>query len=58
MKTSPAQRHDQLMPRAAALGLLLLCLGLLGCNRSEPIVVIQLHPKNPDILYVTTNDDI
>lgn len=59
MKTSPAQRHDQRMPRAAALGLLLLYLGLLGgCNRSEPIVVIQLHPKNPDILYVTTNDYI
>jgi photosystem II stability/assembly factor-like uncharacterized protein len=31
---------------------------LLGCNRSDPIVVIQLHPKNPDILYVTTNDYI
>jgi hypothetical protein len=28
------------------------------CDRSEPIVVIQLHPKNPDILYVTTNDYI
>lgn len=58
MKTSPANRLDQRMPRAAALGLLLLYLGLLGCDRSEPIVVIQLHPKNPDILYVTTNDYI
>jgi photosystem II stability/assembly factor-like uncharacterized protein len=37
---------------------LLLSLGLFGCDRSEPIVVIQLHPKNPDILYVTTNDYI
>ena len=58
MKMSPAHRLDQWMPRAAALGLLLLYLGLLGCDRSEPIVVIQLHPKNPDILYVTTNDYI
>jgi photosystem II stability/assembly factor-like uncharacterized protein len=58
MKSSPAYRHDQRMPRAAALGLLFLYLGLLGCDRSEPIVVIQLHPKNPDILYVTTNDYI
>lgn len=29
-----------------------------GCNRSDPIVVLQLHPKNPDILYVATNDYI
>ncbi|MGQ0694774.1 MAG: WD40/YVTN/BNR-like repeat-containing protein [Nitrospiraceae bacterium] len=29
-----------------------------GCNRSDPIVVIQLHPKNPDIIYVATNDYI
>lgn len=29
-----------------------------GCNRSDPIVVIQLHPKNPDIVYVATNDYI
>src|SRR5678815_5285472 len=31
---------------------------LTGCDRSDPIVVIQLHPKNPDILYVATNDYI
>ena len=31
---------------------------LTGCNRSDPIVVIQLHPKNPDIIYVATNDYI
>lgn len=29
-----------------------------GCNRSDAIVVIQLHPKNPDIIYVATNDYI
>lgn len=31
---------------------------LLGCGRSDPIVLIQLHPKNPDIIYVATNDYI
>src|ERR671921_550609 len=46
------------MTRAAAVGLLLLHLGLFGCDRREPIVLIQLHPKNPDILYVATNDYI
>ncbi len=29
-----------------------------GCNRSDPIVVLQLHPKNPDIMYIATNDYI
>lgn len=41
--------------------LLLCCLvvvSLFGCNRSDAIVVIQLHPKNPDILYIATNDYI
>lgn len=38
--------------------LLLIGLPLWGCNRSDPIVVIQLHPKNPDIIYVATNDYI
>lgn len=37
---------------------LLLVILLTGCNRSDPIVVIQLHPKNPDIIYVATNDYI
>ena len=37
---------------------LLLTISLAGCNRSDAIVVIQLHPKNPDILYVATNDYI
>ncbi len=38
----------------------LLALALLfsACNRSDPIVVLQLHPKNPDIIYVATNDYI
>jgi photosystem II stability/assembly factor-like uncharacterized protein len=58
MKIRSGRRHNQRIQRAAVLGLLLLGLGLLGCNRSDPIVVIQLHPKNPDILYVTTNDYI
>jgi photosystem II stability/assembly factor-like uncharacterized protein len=31
---------------------------LLGCGRSDAIVVIALHPKNPNILYVATNDYI
>ena len=38
--------------------LLLVGLPLIGCERSDPIVVIQLHPKNPDIIYVATNDYI
>ncbi len=46
------------MTRWVVAGWLLLQLGLLGCDRSEPIVVIQLHPKNPDIIYVATNDYI
>src|SRR6185503_7328541 len=46
------------MTRFAFLLLLILGLPLLGCDRSDPIVVIQLHPKNPDIIYVATNDYI
>lgn len=38
--------------------LLLVSLFFLGCNRGDPIVVIQLHPKNPAIIYVATNDYI
>ncbi len=39
--------------------LLLLVLALLsGCGRSDPIVVITLHPQKPNILYVATNDYI
>ena len=41
-----------------AVGLLLVLTGLAGCNRSDPIVVILLHPKNPDIIYIATNDYI
>jgi hypothetical protein len=29
-----------------------------GCSGTDPIVVIQLHPTNPDILYIATNDYI
>ncbi|HEY7532151.1 MAG TPA: hypothetical protein VH681_05130 [Nitrospiraceae bacterium] len=36
----------------------LFALSFAGCNGSDPIVVIQLHPKNPDIVYVATNDYI
>jgi photosystem II stability/assembly factor-like uncharacterized protein len=38
--------------------LLFLALPFIGCSRSDPIVVIQLHPKNPDIIYIATNDYI
>ena len=31
---------------------------VVGCNRSDAIVVLELHPKNPDIIYVATNDYI
>ncbi len=40
------------------LSLLILIVSLSGCNRSDPIVVIQLHPKNPDLIYIATNDYI
>ena len=46
------------MKRLAFLLLILLGLPLFGCNRGDPIVVIQLNPKNPDIIYVATNDYI
>jgi len=36
----------------------LLLLALAGCSRTDPIVVIQLHPKNPSIIYIATNDYI
>jgi photosystem II stability/assembly factor-like uncharacterized protein len=38
--------------------LLLITLFIGGCGGSDPIVVIQLHPTNPDILYIATNDYI
>ncbi len=38
--------------------LFLVALSLGGCTGSDPIVVIQLHPTNPDILYIATNDYI
>ncbi|MBH0177896.1 MAG: hypothetical protein HP491_08535 [Nitrospira sp.] len=46
------------MKRLVGLLVFLIGLPLAGCNRSDPIVVIQLHPKNPDIIYVATNDYI
>ncbi|HET9130422.1 MAG TPA: hypothetical protein VFO86_05710, partial [Terriglobia bacterium] len=48
----------RLMKKIIGLLLLLLGIPLLGCNRSDPIVVIQLHPNNPAIMYVATNDYI
>ena len=52
------RRHHPRLPSLALIGVLISHLALAACDRSEPIVVIQLHPKNPDILYVTTNDYI
>ena len=37
---------------------LVFAVALVGCDRSDPIVLIQLHPKNPDIIYIATNDYI
>ena len=42
-------------------GLWLYCSLLLtatACGRSDPVVEIALHPSNPDILYIATNDYI
>ena len=52
------RRHGTRLLSLALIGVLISHLALAACDRSEPIVVIQLHPKNPDILYVTTNDYI
>jgi len=38
--------------------LLLFTLASYGCGRSDAIVVIALHPTNPNILYVATTDYI
>ncbi|MCP9470109.1 MAG: hypothetical protein NNA31_08950 [Nitrospira sp.] len=45
---------------SATVLMVILCLGSqLGCQKdSESIVSIALHPKNPDILYVATNDAV
>src|SRR5262245_47279330 len=40
------------------LSLLLTGLTVAGCGRGEAIVVIALHPTNPNIIYVATNDYI
>lgn len=43
----------------APLALILLVLTSLGCQKdSEAIVSIALHPTNPNILYVATNDAV
>jgi photosystem II stability/assembly factor-like uncharacterized protein len=49
-----------MLPRLhlGALCFLLIGLALSGCGRSDAIVVIALHPNNPNILYVATNDYI
>lgn len=48
-----------LLGTARTIGLFLLLLSFFGCQKeSESIVSIALHPKNPDILYVATNDAV
>jgi photosystem II stability/assembly factor-like uncharacterized protein len=44
--------------RFLLLALMLIALAASGCGRSDAIVVIGLHPTNPNILYVATNDYI
>ena len=55
-----AESHQAVLFMSRLFSCLSLFLGLflLGCGRSDPIVLIQLHPKNPDIIYVATNDYI
>ncbi len=38
--------------------LMFLVLFIGGCGGNDPVVVIQLHPTNPDLLYIATNDYI
>jgi photosystem II stability/assembly factor-like uncharacterized protein len=58
MNTAAVHRQNRSLLRLIGVVWLFLHLGLVGCGRSDAIVLIQLHPKNPDILYVTTNDYI
>ncbi len=44
--------------RRLALLFLVVCGLLAGCSSREAIVVIAVHPQNPNILYVATNDYI
>ncbi len=44
--------------RHRAIPLLLCAWALTACGGSDPIVVIALHPTNPNIIYVATNDYI
>jgi photosystem II stability/assembly factor-like uncharacterized protein len=57
MISGATTRRTRFMKRSIVAWVLvpILCI---ACNRNEPIVVIQLHPKNPEIIYVTTNDYI
>ena len=50
-------QHGRCTKFFAAVALLVPIL-FIACTRNEQIVFIQLHPKNPDIIYVTTNDYI
>jgi photosystem II stability/assembly factor-like uncharacterized protein len=53
------QQDPRTCLRFAAFSVLLYaCLMLSGCGQSDAIVVIALHPTNPNILYVATNDYI
>jgi len=49
-----------MLPRVSLLSIALLSLTCLlaGCGRSDAIVVIALHPTNPNIFYVATTDYI
>ena len=49
-----------MQPRVLLLSIALLSLtcSLVGCGGSDAIVVIALHPTNPNIFYVATNDYI
>lgn len=55
--TIPMRMHSTGL--IAPLALLLLALSSLGCQKdSEAVVSIALHPTNPNILYVATNDAV
>jgi photosystem II stability/assembly factor-like uncharacterized protein len=47
-----------MLSRVFLLAILLFAPFLSGCGQSDAIVVIALHPTNPNILYVATNDYI
>jgi photosystem II stability/assembly factor-like uncharacterized protein len=55
-----ASRQEKLMISGSRLFWLVVAasVGLYGCGKSEAVVEIALHPTNPDILYIATNDYI